>query len=107
MSRKVQQNAEGNPYLLKTYFMPPKLYIGIEHGIRFDLHLTCMISGKHVFLRFFAGYKEMINEKQKHPQTRLNSRVYRCFHHWSARRDSNPRPLESESTAISSFATGG
>ena len=27
--------------------------------------------------------------------------------HWPARRDSNPRPLESESTAISSFATGG
>ena len=26
---------------------------------------------------------------------------------WPARRDSNPRPLESESTAISSFATGG
>lgn len=26
---------------------------------------------------------------------------------WSARRDSNPRPSESESAAISSFATGG
>ena len=26
---------------------------------------------------------------------------------WPARRDLNPRPLESESTAISSFATGG
>lgn len=52
-----------------------------ESFIRFDLHLTCMISGKRDFLRFFAGYKEMINEKQKHPQTRLNSRVYRCFHH--------------------------
>ena len=49
------------------------LYVGIEHGIRFDLHLTCMISGKRDFLRFFAGYKEMINEKQKHPQTRMNT----------------------------------
>ena len=53
--------------------MPPKFYVGIEHGIRFDLHLTCMISGKRDFLRFFAGYKEMINEKQKHPQTRMNT----------------------------------
>ena len=30
-----------------------------------------------------------------------------AFFAWPARRDSNPRPLESESTAISSFATGG
>ncbi len=30
-----------------------------------------------------------------------------CSLFWPARRDSNPRPLESESTAISSFATGG
>ncbi len=27
--------------------------------------------------------------------------------YWPARRDSNPRPSESESAAISSFATGG
>ena len=36
----------------------------------------------------------------------LSSRQKRSFC-WPARRDSNPRPLESESTAISSFATGG
>ena len=36
----------------------------------------------------------------------LSSRQIRLFC-WPARRDSNPRPLESESTAISSFATGG
>ena len=31
----------------------------------------------------------------------------RLFLFWPARRDSNPRPSESESAAISSFATGG
>ena len=33
--------------------------------------------------------------------------IFFMFLLWPARRDSNPRPLESESTAISSFATGG
>ena len=43
----------------------------------------------------------------KKPLQAAQMAVLQGFLVWPARRDSNPRPSESESAAISSFATGG
>ena len=70
------------------------------------MHLTCIICR---FFRFFAHFplaQYAKREKGKAPQTAQPCGLW-GFLFWPARRDSNPRPLESESTAISSFATGG
>ena len=44
---------------------------------------------------------------KKKPHRKTQNRLNHAVFHWPARRDSNPRPSESESAAISSFATGG
>lgn len=54
--------------------------------------------------RFFRIFES--NIKQKNRAIKPFDLVTR-FSHWPTRRDSNPRPPESESVAISSFATDG
>ena len=74
---------------------------------KFDRHFD-----RHVypfsgaFLPFFR-FSLQANKGKAKPREALKLLASRGFYFWPARRDSNPRPLESESTAISSFATGG
>ena len=56
------------------------------------------------FSQFFRIFES--NIKQKNRAIKPFDLVTR-FSHWPTRRDSNPRPPESESVAISSFATDG
>ena len=48
------------------------------------------------------GGAENMKEKEKDPGFQENQGLF----HWRTRRDSNPRPSESESDALSNWATG-
>lgn len=65
-----------------------------------ELCFLCVISTKQM-QRQNAGVKQ---NGPSHGEERVVRAGSAC---WPARRDSNPRPSESESAAISSFATGG
>lgn len=72
-----------------------------------------LIRGIHQFIDFYnkvlCASNRLFNTKtaKKKPHRKAQNWLNHAVFHWPARRDSNPRPLESESTAISSFATGG
>lgn len=61
-------------------------------------------NGEIVLLAVFGRLMVSPSEPKK-PKSRRHKST--GFWLWPARRDSNPRPSESESAAISSFATGG
>ena len=74
----------------------------VHFWLAFDLHTVHFLP----FFKDFNGYFSRGEWKQKSPQS-LETQGITGFLTWPARRDSNPRSSESESAAISSFATGG